>query len=131
MADPALGEPIDVLVADDDDDIRALVEFKLSQAGYQVRSFADGAAALEEMRRRRPDLAVLDVMMPGLSGIDVLRAVREDERLSSLKVILLTARARDVDVDEGFSSGADDYVIKPFSPRELVHRVAGVLGRPS
>ena len=76
-----------------------------------------------------PRLAVLDVMMPGLSGLDVLRKVREDERTKSGPVILLTARSRDTDVDSGFATGATDYVIKPFSPRELVHRVSSVLAR--
>lgn len=70
-------------------------------------------------------------MMPGLSGIEVLRAVRSEEQLCSLRVILLTARSRDSDVDHGLSTGADDYIIKPFSPRELVHRICAVLGRPS
>lgn len=124
-------DQIDIVVADDDEDIRSLVEFKLSQAGYRVRSFADGASALDALRERLPDLAVLDVMMPGLSGIDVLRVVRSEKGLAPLKVILLTARSRDSDVDDGFSTGANDYVIKPFSPRELVHRVSAVLGRTS
>lgn len=121
--------PVDVVVADDDDDIRDLVELKLTQAGYRVRPCNDGVSALEEIRREPPQLAVLDVMMPGLSGIDVLREVRADAALSEVRVVLLTARSRDTDVDMGFSTGADDYLIKPFSPRELVHRVAGLLGR--
>lgn len=121
--------PPSVLVADDDADIRDLVVFKLSQAGLAVDAVGDGAAALEFLSRRRPDLVLLDVMMPGLSGLDVLRRIRADERLSDLKVVLLTARARDVDVDDGFTSGADDYVTKPFSPRELLHRVHSQLNR--
>ncbi|HET8601229.1 MAG TPA: response regulator [Segeticoccus sp.] len=119
-----------VLVADDDADIRDLVVFKLEQAGHEVEAVDDGASALEAIRRDPPQLAVLDVMMPQMSGIDVLRAVREDPKTKSVKVILLTARSRDADVDAGFASGADDYVIKPFSPRELVHRINGVLARP-
>lgn len=120
---------VDVVVADDDDDIRDLVEFKLTQAGYAVRACVDGVEALEEIRRNPPRLAVLDVMMPGLSGLDVLRTIRADDQLAGVRVLLLTARSRDSDVDAGFSVGADDYVSKPFSPRELVHRVAGLLGR--
>lgn len=120
-----------LLVADDDTDIRDLVVFKLQQAGHDVEAVDDGAAALEAIRREPPRLAVLDVMMPRLSGIDVLRAVREDPSTRGVKVILLTARSRDADVDAGFASGADDYVIKPFSPRELLHRVNGLLSRPS
>lgn len=120
---------IPVLVADDDADIRELVAFKLEQAGYAVTKFADGSAALDAIRADPPRLAVLDVMMPGLSGIDVLRQVRADGALDEVRVILLTARSRDHDVDAGFASGADDYVVKPFSPRELLHRVTSVLRR--
>lgn len=118
-----------VLVADDDVDIKDLVTFKLENAGYSVVAVSDGEDALRQVRELQPDLAVLDVMMPGLSGLDVLREIRTDESLAATKVILLTARARDVDVDAGFSTGADDYLTKPFSPRELVHRVALLLGR--
>lgn len=118
-----------VLVADDDGDIKDLVAFKLENAGYSVVAVDDGDEALRQMREVRPELAVLDVMMPGLSGLDVLREIRTDESLAGTKVILLTARARDVDVDAGFSTGADDYLTKPFSPRELVHRVGALMGR--
>jgi DNA-binding response OmpR family regulator len=119
-----------ILVADDDVDIRELVVFKLEQAGFVVRAAATGVEAWESIAADPPDLAILDVMMPGLSGIDVVRKVRADESLSTLKVILLTARSRDADVDAGFATGADDYVIKPFSPRELLHRVNALVGRP-
>jgi len=124
---PELGN---VLVADDDRDIRDLVSFKLGQAGFKLRVFDDGTSALAAIEADPPDLAVLDVMMPGLSGIDVLRKVRDDDRLRGVRVILLTARSRDADVDAGFATGADDYIIKPFSPRELLHRVNAVLARP-
>lgn len=120
---------VTVLVADDDDDIRDLVVFKLSQAGYAVRAVADGRDALEAIRSTPPDLAVLDVMMPGLNGMDVTREVRKDDDLREVRIILLTARAQEGDVETGFSLGADDYVIKPFSPRELVSRVKAVLAR--
>ncbi len=119
-----------VLVADDDRDIRELVTFKLKQAGFVVQAVDDGVSALAAIEADPPHLAVLDVMRPGLSGIDVLRKVREDERLHGTRVILLTARSRDSDVDTGFATGADDYIIKPFSPRELLHRVNTVLARP-
>ena len=118
-----------VLVADDDPDIRDLVVFKLEQAGFSVRAVADGNAALEVLEATTPDLVVLDVMMPGLSGLDVLRQIRAEQRLESVKVLLLTARARDTDVDDGYNTGADEYVTKPFSPRELLHRVNTLLGR--
>lgn len=121
--------PIDVVVADDDDDIRELVHLKLAQAGHSVHTCSDGVQALDKIRRNPPRLAVLDVMMPGLSGIDVLREIRADDALAQVRVMLLTARSRDNDVDLGFATGADDYLIKPFSPRELAHRVAALLGR--
>ena len=118
-----------ILVADDDGDIRDLVVFKLTQAGYDVEAVDVGAAALSSIEAQLPRLAILDVMMPGLSGIDVLRKVRADERLKDLEVILLTAKSRDIDVDAGFATGASDYVIKPFSPRELLHRVNALVAR--
>ena len=118
-----------ILVADDDGDIRDLVVFKLTQAGYDVEAVQDGAAALQAIEASPPRLAILDVMMPGLSGIDVLRKVRADERLKDLEVILLTAKSRDIDVDAGFATGASDYVVKPFSPRELLHRVNALVAR--
>jgi DNA-binding response OmpR family regulator len=121
--------PDRILVADDDGDIRDLVVFKLTQAGYDVEAVEDGAAALSSIEAPLPRLAILDVMMPGLSGIDVLRRVRADARLKDLEVILLTAKSRDIDVDAGFATGASDYVIKPFSPRELLHRVNALVAR--
>lgn len=123
------GAAVRVLVADDDEDIRDLVRFKLSQAGFDVLAVDDGAAALAAIEESPPDVAVLDVMMPGLSGIDVLRRVRDDERIRGTRIVLLTARSRDADVDAGFAAGADDYLVKPFSPRELLHRVNTVLAR--
>jgi DNA-binding response OmpR family regulator len=123
-----------VLVADDDQDIRELVELKLSSAGYEVLTVGDGQAALDALLRQRPDLAVLDVMMPVMSGTDVLRALRQRAEpggggVPPTKVILLTAKAQEADVEIGFALGADDYVVKPFSPRELLSRVQAVLGR--
>ena len=118
-----------IMVADDDQDIRDLVVFKLTQAGYDVVAVGDGVAALAAIEADPPGLAILDVMMPGLSGMDVLRKVRANEATKDLDVILLTARSRDSDVDAGFAIGASDYVVKPFSPRELVHRVNALLAR--
>jgi len=118
-----------ILVADDDVDIRELVEFKLSTLGHDVVAVADGAAAIDACQASRPDLAVLDVMMPGVSGLDAIRAIRSDPSLADLPVILLTARAQESDVETGFDSGADDYITKPFSPRELASRVQTLLTR--
>ena len=116
-----------VLVADDDDDILALVTFRLERAGCRVLRAADGAQALDLARELKPDLAVLDVMMPRLSGLEVARALREDERTRELPVILLTARVRDSDVQAGLEAGATSYVRKPFSPRELWEHVEALL----
>jgi DNA-binding response OmpR family regulator len=122
-------DPKRVLVVDDDRDIRDLVTFKLQQAGYEVRQAEDGLQALDAVREWAPDLVVLDVMMPGLSGIDVTRELRADPTTAATPVILLTAKAQEADVETGFVTGADDYVVKPFSPRELVSRVQAVLAR--
>ena len=118
-----------IIVADDDTDILDLVVFKLTQVGYDVVGVPDGASALAAIEANPPRLAILDVMMPGLSGMDVLREVRANEATKDLDIILLTARSRDSDVDAGFAIGASDYVVKPFSPRELVHRVNALLAR--
>jgi DNA-binding response OmpR family regulator len=118
-----------VLVADDDADIRDLVAFKLEQAGFEVIAVEDGHTALEQARIRQPTLAVLDVSMPGLSGIDVCRMLRADSATAGILIIMLTARVQEQDVEGGFSAGADDYVTKPFSPRELVSRIQALLSR--
>jgi DNA-binding response OmpR family regulator len=118
-----------VLVADDDADIRDLVAFKLEQAGFEVIAVEDGETALEHARGRKPTLAVLDVSMPRMSGIDVCRMLRSDPATAGMLIIMLTARVQEQDVEGGFSAGADDYVTKPFSPRELVTRIQALLSR--
>jgi DNA-binding response OmpR family regulator len=118
-----------VLVADDDDDIRDLVAFRLDRAGYEVLRAGDGQQALDLAKEHVPDLAVLDVMMPKLTGYDVTRELRANAATSRIPVILLTARVQEADVARGFEAGADDYVKKPFSPQELKARVQAVLGR--
>ena len=118
-----------VLVADDDDDIRDLVAFRLDRAGYTVLRAGDGQQALDLAKEHVPDLAVLDVMMPKLTGYDVTRELRANAATSRIPVILLTARVQEADVARGFEAGADDYVKKPFSPQELKARVQAVLGR--
>ena len=117
------------LVADDDPDVRELVGFKLEQAGFRVVAVADGVHALESIAADLPSIALIDVMMPGLSGIDVVRELRRDPRTRSLPVILLTAKAQEHDIEAGFATGADDYVAKPFSPRELLSRVTALMAR--
>jgi DNA-binding response OmpR family regulator len=118
-----------VLAADDDEDILALVTFRLERSGYVVLQARDGEEALELARERTPDLAVLDVMMPKIDGLELTRRLRAEERTSRMPIILLTARAQDTHVQQGFEAGADDYIRKPFSPRELKARVEAMLGR--
>ncbi len=118
-----------VLVVDDDPDVCDLVTYKLEQSGLDVRRASDGDAALREVAKKVPDLVLLDVMMPGVSGLEVLERWRKDEATAAMPVIMLTAKAQENDVERGFELGADDYVIKPFSPRELVRRVTAVLSR--
>jgi DNA-binding response OmpR family regulator len=118
-----------VLIADDDPDIRELVIFKLERAGLAAVGVGDGIAALAGVRAHRPRLVLLDVSMPGMSGLDVCRTLRADPETSEILIIMLTARVQEQDVDGGFTAGADDYVTKPFSPRDLVARVQALLGR--
>lgn len=118
-----------VLVADDDPDILALVAFRLEKAGYDVVQAADGEEALRIAREQSPDLAILDVMMPRLTGDEVTRRIRADDATREMPVILLTARVQEADVARGFEAGADDYIKKPFSPQELRARVQAILGR--
>ena len=122
-------EPRTVLVADDDEDILQLVSFRLERAGYTVVTAADGQQALAAARQHQPDLAVLDVMMPGLNGYEVTRQLRADPATAAIPVILLTARVQEADVSRGFEAGADDYLRKPFSPQELRSRVQAILAR--
>jgi DNA-binding response OmpR family regulator len=118
-----------VLVADDDPDILQLVAFRLERAGYDVVQATDGEEALRAATELEPDLAVLDVMMPKLTGYDVTRRIRESDATKRMPVILLTARVQEADVARGFEAGADDYLRKPFSPQELGARVQAILGR--
>jgi two-component system, OmpR family, phosphate regulon response regulator PhoB len=116
-----------VLVADDDPDIRELVIFKLEQAGHDVVGVVDGPSAVDAAREIVPDVLIIDVSMPGLSGLGVCAALREDETTARIPVVLLSARARPGDRQTGLRAGAADYVTKPFSPRELVARVESLL----
>jgi DNA-binding response OmpR family regulator len=122
------GRPL-VLVADDDRDILQLVSFRLERADYEVVQANDGEEALRLVKELRPDLAVLDLMMPKLNGYEVIREIRRDEETKAIPVILLTARVQEADVARGFEAGADDYLKKPFSPQELRARVQAILGR--
>jgi two-component system response regulator MtrA len=116
-----------VLIADDDADILSLVRAVLERAGNEVISVGDGAQALASVTERKPDLAVLDISMPEVDGLEVLRRLRADSATSALPIVLLSARAQEADVKLGFELGASAYVKKPFSPRELADRVAELL----
>jgi two-component system phosphate regulon response regulator PhoB len=118
-----------VLVVEDEPDIVALVAFHLARAGYRVSTSGDGADALDMARREHPALIVLDVMLPGLTGFEVLERLREDASTAEIPVLLLTARREEQDRIRGLSLGADDYLAKPFSPQELVLRVSAILRR--
>ncbi len=118
-----------VLVVDDDPDILDLVRYRLERSGYAVATASDGLEGVQLAGELRPALAVLDVMMPSLNGFEVTRRLRAAPETSHIPVILLTARAQEEDVQAGFESGADDYLRKPFSPRELSARVQAILGR--
>jgi two-component system, OmpR family, response regulator ResD len=125
MADHARGS---VLVVDDEPTIAEVVARYLDRAGYRTRVAADGVQAIEAAARQRPDLVVLDLMLPGIDGLEVMRRLREQDR-ERIAVILLTAKGEESDRVIGLRLGADDYVVKPFSPAELVARVDAVLRR--
>ena len=124
-----------VLVIDDDPDIRDLVIWKLSKAGYATLAEADGEAGLVAAcggagpdHSQLPDLVLVDWMMPKLSGIDVCMALRDNPKTAHIPVILLTAKAQEAELERGRAAGADDYIVKPFSPKEMLKRVEALLG---
>jgi DNA-binding response OmpR family regulator len=118
-----------VLVVDDDPDVRQLVEMKLRLDGIETLTATNGQEALDVLASNDIDLVVLDVMMPVMDGIEACRRIREMEDLSDLPIIMLTAKAQASDIQSGFATGATDYVVKPFSPRELLSRVRNGLAR--
>jgi len=118
-----------ILIVEDEQPIREMVMFALAGAGYEVWEAADTRQAQEIIAGRLPDLVLLDWMLPGLSGIDFARRLKKEELTRELPVIMLTARAEEEDTIQGLESGADDYITKPFSPRELVARIRAVLRR--
>ncbi len=115
------------LVVDDDPDIRSLITVILRRAGHDVIAAGDGAEALRTADARRPDVILLDVMMPSMSGLEVCRRLRQHQDLASTPIVLLTAATRDTDVQAGLEAGADDYLTKPFSARELARVVSALL----
>jgi DNA-binding response OmpR family regulator len=119
-----------VLVADDEPNILISLEFLMKREGHQVLVARDGNSALELIRSERPALVLLDVMMPGKSGFEVCAAVRADESLNGVKILMLTAKGRDTDRAQGLGLGADGYMTKPFSTQELAARVRQMLPAP-
>jgi DNA-binding response OmpR family regulator len=120
---------IKVLVVDDEKDIAALVRHHLEREGFQCLQAGDGPTALRLTRQHRPDLLILDLMLPGLDGLEVCRQLRRDAGTARIPILMLTAKAEEVERVVGLEVGADDYVVKPFSPRELVARVKAILRR--
>lgn len=120
---------ISILVADDEPDVRTLVSTNLHNAGFHVIKADDGESALTKARSHSPALAVLDVMMPGMTGMEVCRTLKADPSTASIAIVMLSSKSDEVDRILGFEFGADDYVTKPFSPRELVLRVQSILRR--
>lgn len=118
-----------VLVIEDEPDIAELVQYNLEREGYRVLVAKDGETGLREAATRSPDLVLLDIMLPGMDGLEVCRRLRDDTSTESIPVIMLTARSEETDVVVGLELGADDYVPKPFSPRELIARVRALLRR--
>ncbi len=118
-----------ILVVDDEADLVELVTYNLNKEGFTVDSASDGEAALSKLRKGKYDLVVIDLMLPGIQGIELCRILRNDPNTAGLPVIMLTAKGEEVDKIVGLEMGADDYVTKPFSPRELVARVKAVLRR--
>ena len=116
-----------VLVVDDEPNIVLSLEFLMRQAGFEVRVARDGDAALEAVAQQVPDLVLLDLMMPGRDGYEVCQAIRADQRCARTKIVMLTARSREVEREKGLALGADAYVTKPFSTRDLVERVRQLL----
>ena len=117
-----------ILIADDEPNIVFSLEFLMKREGYAVVVARDGQETLEAIARERPDLVLLDVMMPRKTGFEVCQAVRADEAMRGTRVLLLTARGRDTDIAKGLALGADAYITKPFSTRDLVEKVAELLG---
>ena len=120
-----------ILVVDDEIYIVHILDFSLGMEGYEVITALDGEQALEKARNEKPDLIVLDIMMPKLDGYETCKMLKAEEATKDIPVILLSAKGRNVDQKIGFEVGADDYITKPFSPRKLVERINAILGQTS
>jgi len=117
-----------ILIVDDEPNILLSLDFLMKQAGFTVRTVADGKAALKAMAEDCPDLLLLDVMMPRMTGHEVCQVIRENPHWKHVKIIMLTAKGREVDREKGLALGADDYITKPFATQEVVEKVKEMLG---
>lgn len=123
----ATQKPHSVLIVDDEPNIVTSLDFLMKRAGYAVRCARNGREAMEEIEKEAPDLILLDIMIPERDGFDICQTVRATPALKSVRIIMLTARGRDVEREKGLALGADDYITKPFSTHDLLARVADVL----
>jgi two-component system, OmpR family, alkaline phosphatase synthesis response regulator PhoP len=124
-----MARPQSVLIVDDEPNILLSLQFLMKKSGYEVRTSKDGEEALAEIARAAPDLVLLDVMMPRIDGFSVCKTIRDNPEWKEVRIIMLTARGRDVEREKGLALGADDYITKPFSTADAIARVEAVLGR--
>jgi DNA-binding response OmpR family regulator len=122
-------DPMQILIVDDEPNILLSLQFLMKKAGYEVRTATDGEQALAEIARAKPDLVLLDVMMPKLDGFTVCQRIRTTPEWHDVRIIMLTARGRDVEREKGLALGADDYITKPFSTKDAIDRVAAALNK--
>jgi two-component system alkaline phosphatase synthesis response regulator PhoP len=120
-----------ILVVDDEEDILELVKYNLEREGFQITCAESGEKALKSTRHERPDLIVLDLMLPGIDGLEVARQLKQDLKTAGIPIVMLTAKGEEADIVTGLELGADDYITKPFSPRVLIARIKAVLRRQS
>jgi DNA-binding response OmpR family regulator len=126
----AMSKPQSVLIVDDEPNILLSLQFLMKKTGYEVRTAKDGEEAMTEMERAAPDLILLDVMMPKIDGFSICERIRANPEWRDVRIIMLTARGRDVEREKGIALGADDYITKPFSTKDAIARVEAVLARP-
>lgn len=120
-----------ILVVDDEEDLLELVKYNLEREGFQITCAESGEKALRSTRHEHPDLIVLDLMLPGIDGLEVARRLKQDQKTAGIPIVMLTAKGEEVDIVTGLELGADDYITKPFSPRVLIARIKAVLRRQS
>jgi len=120
---------VKIMIVEDDPDICEILSFNLEQEGYDIEIFHNGQKAMDSLQEIPPDIILLDLMLPGLNGLEFTRAIRKDEELKNLPIIMITARSEEMDVLHGLEQGADDYITKPFRPKEVIARVKALLRR--